>query len=35
MIISKQGDNVLYANDKLDITKEVVDGLNKRFKNRK
>ena len=33
MIISKQGDNVLYANDKLDITKEVVDGLNKRFKN--
>ena len=35
MIISKQGDNVLYANDKLYITKEVVDGLNKRFKNRK
>lgn len=35
MIISKQGDNVLYANDKLDITKEVVDGLNKRFKNHK
>ena len=35
MIISKQGDNVLYENDKLDITKEVVDGLNKRFKNRK
>jgi len=35
MIISKQGDNVLYANDKLDITKEVVDGLNQRFKNRK
>lgn len=35
MIISKQGDNVLYANDKLDITKEIVDGLNKRFKNRK
>ncbi len=34
MIISKQGDNVLYANDKLDITKEVVNGMNKRYKGK-
>ena len=34
MILSKQGDNVLYANDKLDITKEVVNGLNKRYQSR-
>ena len=27
MIISKQGDNVLYANEKLDITREVVNGM--------
>ena len=31
-IISKVGDNILTANAKYDITKEVVDGLNKRYK---
>ena len=34
MILSKQGDNVLYANDKLDITKEVVNGMNKRYQSK-
>lgn len=34
MIISKQGDNVLYANEKLDITKEVVNGMNKRYQSK-
>lgn len=32
MILSKQGDNVLYANEKLNITTEVISGLNKRYK---
>ena len=31
-IFSRQGDNILLANNKLDITKEVVAGLNKRYK---
>lgn len=31
MILSKQGDNVLYANEKLNITAEVISGLNKRY----
>ncbi len=31
-IISKAGDNILLANKKLDITDEVVKGLNKRYK---
>jgi len=31
-IFSKQGDNILLANKKYDITKEVVAGLNKRYK---
>ncbi len=31
-ILSKQGDNILLANKKYDITKEVVAGLNKRYK---
>lgn len=31
-IFSRQGDNILLANKKLDITKEVVAGLNKRYK---
>ena len=31
-IISKVGDNILTANAKYDITKEVVNGLNKRYK---
>ena len=31
LILSKQGDNVLYANPGMDITQEVIDGLNKRY----
>ena len=31
-IISKAGDNLLYANPKYDITNDVVKGLNKRYK---
>ncbi|MDO5075086.1 MAG: OmpH family outer membrane protein [Bacteroidales bacterium] len=31
MILSKQGDNLLYANPKLDITKAVIEGMNKRY----
>ena len=31
-IISKAGDNILLANARYDITKDVVDGLNKRYK---
>ena len=34
LILSKQGDNVLYADQHLDITKEVIDGLNKRYKKK-
>lgn len=33
-IISKAGDNLLVANAKYDITKEVVNGLNKRYKQK-
>lgn len=33
LIISKAGDNILLANAKYDITKEVVNGLNKRYKS--
>lgn len=32
IILSKQGDNVLYANESLDITTEVINGMNKRYK---
>ncbi len=32
IILSKAGDNMLYANPKFDITNEVVKGLNKRYK---
>lgn len=32
MILSKAGDNILYANTQLDITEQVVSGLNKRYK---
>ncbi len=32
MIISKAGDNVLYADQSLDITEDVIKGLNKRYK---
>lgn len=31
-ILNKQGDNILYADPALDITKEVVAGLNKAYK---
>lgn len=31
-IFSRQGDNILLANKRYDITKEVVTGLNKRYK---
>lgn len=31
-IFSRQGDNILLANKRFDITKEVVAGLNKRYK---
>ena len=31
-IFSRQGDNILLANKKFDITNEVVAGLNKRYK---
>lgn len=33
LIISKAGDNILLANAKYDITKDVVNGLNKRYKS--
>lgn len=32
IIISKAGDNLLYANPKYDITNDIVKGLNKRYK---
>lgn len=32
MILSKSGDNILYADKTIDITKEVVAGLNKAYK---
>ena len=31
-IISKAGDNILYSNAKYDITQDVINGLNKRYK---
>lgn len=31
-ILTKLGDNLLYANETLDITQEIVDGLNKNYK---
>ena len=33
LIISRLGDNLLYANEALDITKEVINGLNERYKD--
>jgi outer membrane protein len=30
-IITKLGENLLYANPALDITQEIVDGLNERY----
>lgn len=35
MILSKQGDNVLHANPQLDITKAVIEGMNKRYNKSK
>lgn len=35
MILAKSGDNVLYADPSLDITSEVVAGMNKRYKKAK
>jgi len=32
MILSKAGDNILYANKHYDITQDVINGLNKRYK---
>ena len=32
LILSKAGDNILYANRKYDITKDIINGLNKRYK---
>ena len=32
MILSKSGDNILYANKGIDITDEIVKGLNKTYK---
>ena len=33
LIISKAGDNILYADKKHDITQDVINGLNKRYKS--
>ena len=35
MILAKQGDNILYADKALDITDEIVKGLNKAYKGMK
>ena len=32
LILSKAGDNILFADSKYDITKDVINGLNKRYK---
>ena len=32
MILAKSGDNILMANTKYDITQDVINGLNKRYK---
>jgi outer membrane protein len=32
LILSKAGDNILFADRKFDITKDVINGLNKRYK---
>ena len=33
LILSKQGDNILYANKRFDITNDVINGLNKHYKS--
>ena len=32
LILTKQGDNILYATKRFDITNDVINGLNKRYK---
>ncbi|MDO4934319.1 MAG: OmpH family outer membrane protein, partial [Prevotella sp.] len=32
LIMSKAGDNILFADKKHDITNDVINGLNKRYK---
>jgi outer membrane protein len=32
IILSKAGDNILFADKKYDITQDVINGLNKRYK---
>ena len=32
LILTKQGDNILYADKKFDITQDIINGLNKRYK---
>ena len=32
LILSKAGDNILFADRKFDITKDIINGLNKRYK---
>jgi outer membrane protein len=32
MILSKAGDNILFADKKFDITQDIINGLNKRYK---
>ncbi|MCI6119208.1 MAG: OmpH family outer membrane protein, partial [Prevotella sp.] len=33
LIISKAGDNILYADKRHDITQDVINGLNNRYKS--
>jgi outer membrane protein len=33
LILTKQGDNILYAAKRFDITNDVINGLNKRYKS--
>lgn len=33
LILSKAGDNILFADRKFDITKDIINGLNKRYKS--
>lgn len=33
-ILTKIGDNIMFANNAYDITMEIIDGLNKRYKNK-
>lgn len=33
LILTKQGDNILYANKRFDITSDIINGLNKHYKS--